>query len=111
MDRSAAALDVAQENVRRHELANVMLLRSDWFSALAGRVFDVIVSNPPYIAESDPHLDQGDVRHEPRTALVSGVDGLDDLRLIVSQAKAHLRESGWLVLEHRYDQEHPCLLS
>jgi release factor glutamine methyltransferase len=104
VDRSPGALVVAETNLQRHGLTNVVLCQSDWFSALEARHFDVIVSNPPYIAASDPHLQQGDVRHEPRSALVSGVDGLDDVRLIAARAREHLRRSGWLVLEHGYDQ-------
>jgi release factor glutamine methyltransferase len=80
------------------------LLHSDWFSALHGERFDIIVSNPPYIAADDVHLAQGDVRFEPRTALTSGVDGLDDIRRIVTQAKDHLNANGWLLFEHGYDQ-------
>jgi release factor glutamine methyltransferase len=79
-------------------------VHSHWFSAVEGQRFDLILSNPPYIAASDPHLVEGDVRFEPPSALVSGDDGLDDLRLIVSQAPAHLEAGGWLLLEHGYDQ-------
>lgn len=70
----------------------------------APRTFDVIVSNPPYVAELDPHLAQGDLRFEPRRALAAGVDGLDALRAIVAGAPAHLVPGGWLVVEHGYDQ-------
>ena len=80
------------------------MLESHWFSALAGERFDLIISNPPYIAAADPHLSAGDVRFEPASALVSGADGLDDLRLIISQAPQHLNAAGWLLLEHGYDQ-------
>lgn len=104
VDASSGALGVARENVRRLNISNTRLLRSDWFSALAGARFDLIVSNPPYIAEGDVHLEQGDLRFEPRTALVSGTDGLDDIRHIVAQAKNHLNPGGWLLFEHGYDQ-------
>jgi len=104
LDASPDALEVAQENARRLNIANVRLLRSDWFSALAGERFDLIVSNPPYIADGDTHLAQGDLRFEPRTALASGADGLDDIRRIVAGAKQHLNPGGWLLFEHGYDQ-------
>jgi release factor glutamine methyltransferase len=80
---------------------------SDWFSDLQGQTFDVIVSNPPYIAEDDPHLKQGDLRFEPVGALTAGKDGLDCIRKIISHAKQHLKPQGWLMLEHGYDQAEP----
>lgn len=104
VDASSEAFNVAQENARRLNISNVRLLRSDWFSALPGERFDLIVSNPPYIAASDAHLAQGDLRFEPRSALASGTDGLDDIRRIGAQAKTHLNEGGWLLFEHGYDQ-------
>jgi release factor glutamine methyltransferase len=104
VDASAAALEVAQFNAQRLALGNVRLLHSDWFSALHGERFDMIVSNPPYIAAGDAHLAQGDVRFEPFSALVSGSDGLDDIRRICAQSKAHLKSKGWLLFEHGYDQ-------
>jgi len=104
VDASREALEVARENAQRLGLNNVRLLHSDWFSALHGERFDIIVSNPPYIAASDAHLLQGDVRFEPCSALVSGADGLDDIRRITEQAKEHLSVNGWLLLEHGYDQ-------
>jgi len=104
VDHSGAALEVARGNVERLSASNVRLLRSDWFNALEGEVFDAIVSNPPYIAATDPHLSQGDLRFEPSGALVSGKDGLDDIRAIVAQVPAHLAPGGWLLLEHGYDQ-------
>lgn len=104
LDASEAALAVATENAQRLRLANVRLLRSDWFSALADESFDLIVANPPYIEAEDAHLSQGDVRFEPRSALVSGRDGLDDIRRILDQAASHLNPGGWLMLEHGYDQ-------
>jgi len=104
VDASQDALDVAQSNMQRLDLHNVRLLRSDWFSALESEYFDLIVSNPPYIADGDAHLAQGDLRFEPRAALASGADGLDDIRRIISQARAHLNANSWLLLEHGYDQ-------
>lgn len=104
VDASQEALDVARENAQRLNIANVRLLRSDWFAALAGERFDLIVSNPPYIADGDAHLAQGDLRFEPRSALASGADGLDDIRHIVASAKEHLNHGGWLLFEHGYDQ-------
>ena len=79
-------------------------MHSDWFSAVASQRFDLIVSNPPYIEAADRHLQQGDLRFEPLTALASGVDGLDDIRKIVAHAPEHLTPSGWLIIEHGYDQ-------
>ncbi len=107
VDASQDALEVAWENVQRLNIGNVRLLRSDWFSALASERFDLIVSNPPYIAAGDAHLMQGDLRFEPRAALASGADGLDDIRRIMAGAKEHLNAGGWLLLEHGYDQAGP----
>lgn len=104
VDASTAALEVAQFNVQRLGLSNVHLLHSDWFTALHGERFDIIVSNPPYIAAADAHLSQGDVRFEPPGALASGTDGLDDIRRITAQARAHLNVNGWLMFEHGYNQ-------
>ncbi len=103
-DKSVAALAVARANAQRLGISNVRFIESNWFSALDGQRFDLIVSNPPYIAAGDPHLAQGDVRFEPLTALAAGADGLDDIRRIVAQARAHLEQDGWLLLEHGYDQ-------
>lgn len=104
VDRMAGAVELAETNGRQLALPNARFLTSDWFGALAGQHFDLIVSNPPYIAEDDPHLGQGDVRFEPASALVSGADGLDDIRLIIGTAPAHLGEGGWLLLEHGWQQ-------
>jgi release factor glutamine methyltransferase len=104
VDASREALDVARENAQRLTLGNVRLLHSDWFSALQDEHFDLIVSNPPYINEDDTHLGQGDLRFEPRSALASGADGLDDIRRIIFQAKRHLHPKGGLLIEHGYDQ-------
>ncbi|CAD0348927.1 Release factor glutamine methyltransferase [Xanthomonas hortorum pv. gardneri] len=103
-DASAAALAVAQQNASRHQLRNVECRLGYWFAPLAGERFDLIASNPPYIAAHDPHLREGDLRHEPASALASGPDGLDDIRLIVADAPMHLLPGGWLLLEHGWDQ-------
>jgi release factor glutamine methyltransferase len=106
-DRSVAALDVAQANAARIGVA-VEFALSDWFEGLAGRRFDQIVSNPPYVAEGDPHLARGDLRFEPLAALASGSDGLRDLRRIIAGAPRHLYPGGWLILEHGHDQGAAC---
>jgi release factor glutamine methyltransferase len=106
-DVSRAALAVARENAARHG-SSTEFIESDWLDALAGRRFDLIVSNPPYVAEHDPHLSQGDSRFEPRSALVAGADGLSCIRLIIEQARAHLEPGGGLLFEHGYDQAARC---
>ncbi|WP_133501162.1 peptide chain release factor N(5)-glutamine methyltransferase [Cognatilysobacter terrigena] len=103
-DASAEALDVARRNAKRLGLPRVEFRRGDWYAPLAGERLDVIVSNPPYIADGDPHLVQGDLRHEPASALASGADGLDAIRVIAAGARAHLVDGGWLLVEHGYDQ-------
>lgn len=108
VDRSHAALDIAKGNALQHGLKNVSFLESDWFSAIAGKTFDLIVSNPPYVADSDPHLMQGDVRFEPAGALRGGQSGLDCIRKIASEAGAHLYQGGRLLFEHGYDQATAC---
>jgi release factor glutamine methyltransferase len=100
VDRSADALAVARANAQRLGLS-VRFAEADWLEG-AETDLDLIVSNPPYVAAGDPHL--AALRHEPSTALASGTDGLDDIRRIVEAAPAHLREAGWLLLEHGYDQ-------
>ncbi|KJK05998.1 MULTISPECIES: peptide chain release factor N(5)-glutamine methyltransferase [Pseudomonas] len=104
VDRVLEAVALAERNRQRLSLDNVQVRSSHWFDALGGERFDLIISNPPYIAAEDPHLVSGDVRFEPSSALVAGADGLDDLRIIISQAPAHLQPGGWLLLEHGYDQ-------
>jgi release factor glutamine methyltransferase len=103
VDRSTTALAIAQRNADALD-AHVEFLTSDWFAALAGRSFDLIVGNPPYISATDPHLARGDVRFEPLTALTAGHDGLDDLRQLTAAACAHLKPGGRVLLEHGYDQ-------
>lgn len=101
VDASAGALNVALANAQRLGL-RVRGRLGSWLAPLAGERFDLIVSNPPYIAEGDPHL--AALRYEPLSALTAGPDGLDDLRQIIAQAPAHLTPGGWLLLEHGYDQ-------
>lgn len=103
-DASTAALAVARANAERLGIANVEFIKGSWWAPLAGRRFDLVLSNPPYIAECDPHLDSGDLRFEPRSALAAGADGLDDLRIIAAGACAHLEAGGWLLVEHGFDQ-------
>jgi release factor glutamine methyltransferase len=106
LDVSDAALAVAQANASAHG-GRVRFLRSDWFGALAhDECFDVIASNPPYIAAGDAHLAQGDLRFEPSGALTDGADGLSALRTIIAGASGHLAPGGWLLLEHGWDQAH-----
>lgn len=106
VDAQLGAVELAQDNCNQQQLSNVSIFQSNWFDAIKQQdnKFDLIVSNPPYIAKDDPHLSQGDVRFEPKTALVSGVDGLDDIKVIVSQSSMYLNTNGWLVLEHGYNQ-------
>ena len=103
VDYIVAVLDLVERNVRRLRATNVTPLQSSWYSRLQGP-FDAIVSNPPYIRADDVHLKRGDVRFEPRSALVSGEDGLEDIRLIIAGAPARLRAGSLLALEHGYDQ-------
>ena len=104
-DLSADALALAHANARRLGLeARVRCVQGDWYAAVAGACFHLVISNPPYLGESDPHLDQGDLRFEPRQALVSGADGLDALRTLIEGAPMHLHAGGWLLLEHGAEQ-------
>lgn len=104
-DASFAALEVARANAEALGLSSrVGFAHGDWFAPLQAQRFDAIVSNPPYLAAEDPHLDDGDLRFEPRVALVSGSDGLDAIREIVRNAPAHLLPGGWLLLEHGWEQ-------
>ena len=102
------AVELAEFNRNMFGLTNVNIFYSDWFDSVSRRdsasSYDLIVSNPPYIEQNDPHLQQGDVRFEPSSALVAGLDGLDALRIIIEQAPMHLSPNGWLLVEHGYDQ-------
>jgi release factor glutamine methyltransferase len=97
-------LDVALGNADRLGLRHVRFLAGDWFSAIGDERFHLVLGNPPYIADGDPHLEQGDLRFEPRLALASGPDGLDAIRAIVAGSRAHLADGGWLLLEHGVGQ-------
>ena len=103
-DTSDAALAVAGANAARNAISNVEFAGGSWLAAVPGRQFDLIASNPPYIADDDDHLGRGDLRFEPRSALAAGIDGLDDIRSIVQTAPARLRTHGWLLLEHGHEQ-------
>jgi release factor glutamine methyltransferase len=108
VDVSEAALDVARRNALEHAV-EVEFERSDWFESVVSVAFDLIVSNPPYVAAGDPHLERGDSRFEPRLALIAGADGLACVREIAAGARRHLRPGGWLMLEHGYDQGERCV--
>lgn len=103
-DKSPAALVIARHNAERHQLANITFIESNWFSTLPAAKFHAIISNPPYIADSDPHLSEGDVRFEPQAALISSQGGLADLAKLITEAKIHLLPGGRLLLEHGYQQ-------
>ncbi|WP_089686594.1 peptide chain release factor N(5)-glutamine methyltransferase [Billgrantia gudaonensis] len=104
VDCQAEAVALARRNAERLAIGNAEFRTSDWFTALPGERFELIVANPPYIAADDPHLKQGDVRFEPVSALVAGAEGLDDLRLLIAASRDHLVEGGWLALEHGHAQ-------
>lgn len=105
VEAQAGALAVARANAARLSAPAIEFLPGSWYEPLAGRRFDVIAANPPYVAAADPHLAKGDLRFEPRAALTDGSpDGLDSIRAIVSGATHHLNPGGWLLLEHGYDQ-------
>ncbi len=103
LDRSECALTIARDNARRLGL-EVDFVASNWFDAVGAHEFDCIVSNPPYIRAADPHLEQGDLRFEPLSALASGADGLDALRALCASAPLRLGAGGWMLCEHGYDQ-------
>jgi len=103
-DTSAAAIETATANAVQLGIRNIEFLCGDWCTPLQGRQFDVIASNPPYIKDTDPHLQQGDVRFEPHTALAAGPQGMDELTKIAHCARQYLRTGGWLLMEHGYDQ-------
>lgn len=98
------AVALATRNAENLAIANITVLQSNWFSALDGKTFGMIVSNPPYIDEQDPHLAQGDVRFEPKTALVAAQEGLADLAHIVREGRGFLEPGGWMLLEHGWTQ-------
>ena len=110
VDISGAALAVARQNATVLG-ARIRFMESDWFSALIGETFDLIVSNPPYVAAGDKHLAEGDLRFEPLSALTDGApgeNGLACIRRIIAEAPPHLKNGGWLLFEHGYDQAAAC---
>ena len=103
-DRIAEAVALAQRNQIRNDISNATFLVSSWFDALHSQSFDVIVSNPPYVETNSEYLKKGDLRFEPLSALASGGDGLDDIRIIIANATGYLENGGWLLLEHGFQQ-------
>lgn len=106
VDSSTAALKIAKHNALLNNIRNICFLQSNWFSRLEHETFDFIVSNPPYIAPDDPHLNQGDVRFEPSIALIAEQHGLQDIMHISAQSQRHLNKSAYLIFEHGYNQQH-----
>jgi len=104
VDFQEGAVELASRNAKANGISNARFVQSDWFSALEGRTFDIIVSNPPYIEESSPYLNEGDVRFEPKTALTSGEGGLKDIKFITQSAPQYLTKNGLLAFEHGFDQ-------
>ena len=104
VDNSPAALAMARQNIAAHGLRRIRLIEADWLNFKHERPYDLIVGNPPYIAADDPHLKRGDLRFEPRAALVAGQDGLAAIRQLVPGAARHLKPGGWLLLEHGWRQ-------
>ncbi|MFA5959907.1 MAG: peptide chain release factor N(5)-glutamine methyltransferase [Tatlockia sp.] len=105
LDINPRALHIARANALRLSIGNVDFMQSNWFDALPATLFDAILSNPPYLAESDPHLLKGDVRFEPKLALVSGEKGLDAIQQIIEQSLARLKPNGLLLIEHGFEQK------
>ncbi|MEP5569583.1 MAG: peptide chain release factor N(5)-glutamine methyltransferase [Halioglobus sp.] len=104
LDVSAEAVQLARDNAITNNLKQVEFAQSNWFTSVDNDSFDLLVSNPPYVEQGDPHLSQGDVRFEPESALVAANAGLADLTTIVESAPDYLHEAGWLLLEHGFDQ-------
>jgi len=103
-DIAEAAIETARHNARQLGIHSIAFHTGDWCEPLTGMQLDMIISNPPYIADADPHLLSGDVRFEPRTALAAGPQGMDELKRIARCAANHLQTGGWLLMEHGYDQ-------
>lgn len=106
-DFSLAALSIAQFNADKHQINNIEFYHSDWFTNVPDTKFDLIISNPPYIAEDDSHLQQGDVQFEPQSALCATDQGLGDIKNIATEACNRLKSEGHLLIEHGYNQQHP----
>ncbi len=110
VDQSEAALQIAVQNAKKLAITNVSFHKSDWFAELPAighsksQAFTIIISNPPYIELNDPHLTQTDIQYEPKEALISGPDGLEDIRQIIAVAPEYLAPKGWLMLEHGFTQ-------
>jgi len=104
-DVSEQALTLAKKNSELQQTNNISFIISDWFNNIEDHDFDLIISNPPYIADDDPHLQQGDVRFEPESALSSGRYGMDDIEHLCQHAKKYLADNGCLIIEHGYNQE------
>lgn len=104
VDASLAALAIAKHNAQHHQLTNIEFFQSDWFSNVPKTQFDCVVSNPPYIDLDDEHLQQGDVRFEPKTALIAKDQGLSDIQIIADKARNYLKPAGHLLIEHGYNQ-------
>ncbi len=106
-DRSNKVLKIARLNADSHKIRNINFKKANWFDIENSVPYDLIISNPPYVSCDDPHLKQGDVRFEPLSALASGENGLDDLRIIIHESKNNLNKQGWLLVEHGYNQGEP----
>jgi len=106
VDSSSAALLLAERNASANELHNLRFMLSSWYDDLAPFKYDLIASNPPYVAQNDAHLDQGDLRFEPSGALIADADGIGDILHIISKAPSYLKNNGWLLIEHGYEQQH-----
>lgn len=108
VDQSSSALAIATVNATKNQIKNANFIQSNWFNTLSTLApkpqFNLIVSNPPYLADQDQHLQHGDVRFEPLSALASGLEGLDDLKIIITQAYKYLLHKGYLMVEHGYNQ-------
>ena len=107
VDISLAALQLARVNARLQKIGNAQFRESDWFDAVRGEKFNVVVGNPPYVAEDDPHLQRGDARFEPRLALDAGPGGMEAFRAILERAHNYIVRQGWLLLEHGATQHMP----
>jgi release factor glutamine methyltransferase len=104
VDASLAALATAQYNARQHQLTDIEFYQSDWFTNVPKSLFDLVISNPPYIDPEDEHLQQGDVRFEPKSALIADNKGLSDIQIIADEARRYLKPLGHLLIEHGYNQ-------
>jgi release factor glutamine methyltransferase len=104
VDASLAALAIAQYNARQHQLTDIEFYQSDWFTNVPKSLFDLVISNPPYIDPEDEHLQQGDVRFEPKSALIADNKGLSDIQIIADEARRYLKPLGHLLIEHGYNQ-------